>query len=39
MAYNDVALMLIPVLLVSLLLVLLLPKQGYVPETTAEAAR
>jgi MFS transporter, DHA2 family, multidrug resistance protein len=38
MAYNDVALMLIPVLLASLLLVFLLPKQGYVPEPGAEPA-
>ncbi|MGH7924330.1 MAG: DHA2 family efflux MFS transporter permease subunit [Candidatus Binatus sp.] len=33
MAYNDVAFLLIPVLLASLLLVFLLPNKGYVPET------
>jgi MFS transporter, DHA2 family, multidrug resistance protein len=36
MAYNDVAFMLIPVLLASLLLVFLLPKQGYVADWAAE---
>jgi len=33
MAYNDCFYVLVPVLLLSLLLLFLLPKQGYVPES------
>lgn len=37
MAYNDVFYMVVPVLLASMLLLFLLPRQGYVPEGQAEA--
>ena len=36
MAYNDVAFMLIPVLLASLALIFLLPKRGYVEDWPEE---
>ena len=36
MAYNDVSFMVIPILLASLALIFLLPKQGYVEDWPAE---